>query len=92
MPRTVVQRIAAACVLASALVLMGNTTASAIPTRTEVYHGSGYSDWGFAIHYARAQAYQQAAADGFVREDCVETETVIEMFEAHVTWECSREV
>jgi hypothetical protein len=92
MPRTVVQRIAAACVLASAMVLMGNTTASAVSTRTEVYHGSGYSDWGFAIHYARAQAYQRASADGFARADCVETETEIWMYEAHVTWECSREI
>jgi hypothetical protein len=89
MAKTIVRRIATACMLASAMALMGNTTASA-STYTEVYHGSGYSDWGFAIHYARAQAYQQAVADGFVREDCVET--VIEMFEAHVTWECSREV
>lgn len=91
MAKTIVQRIAAACVLASAMVLTGNSTASA-GTYTEVYHGSGYSDWGFAIHYARAQAYQRAVADGFVREDCVETETEIQMYEAHVTWECSREI
>lgn len=52
-----------------------------------MFHGSGYSDWGFAIHCARTQAYQQALADGFVREDCVETETEIGLFEAHVTGE-----
>jgi hypothetical protein len=91
MATTIVRRIATACVLASAMVLMGNTTASA-GTYTKEFHGSGYSDWGFAIHYARAQAWQRAAADGFARDECVETETVIEMFEAHVTWECSREV
>lgn len=39
---------------------------------------------------SRAQTWQQAQADGFERTDCVETETVIEMFEAHVTWECTR--
>lgn len=91
MPTTIVRRIATACALASAVVLVGNTTASA-DTYTRVFHGSGYSDWGFALHYARAQAAQRAAADGFAREQCVETETVVEMFEAHVTWECGREV
>ncbi|ONI75231.1 hypothetical protein ALI144C_41585 [Actinosynnema sp. ALI-1.44] len=64
--------------------------ASADPI-TKEYHGSGYSDWGFAIHYARAQASQRARADGFEYEQCVETETVIKMFEAHVTWECTRD-
>jgi hypothetical protein len=79
-----------ACVLASTMALFTSVPAGAEPV-TEVYHGSGYSDWGFAIHYARAQAWQQARADGFEREECVETETVIKMFEAHVTWECTRE-
>ncbi len=80
-----------ACALASTAVLTGGTTAAA-DTYTREFQGSGYSDWGFAIHYARAQAAQRAAADGFAREQCVETETVIMMYEAHVTWECSREL
>jgi hypothetical protein len=91
MATRIVRWIATACLLASAVVLTGSTTASA-DTYTRVFHGSGYSDWGFAIHYARAQAYQRAVADGFARAECVETETVIELFEAHVTWECGREV
>ncbi|MFC0108004.1 hypothetical protein [Kibdelosporangium aridum] len=83
------RRLISACALASTMALITSIPAVA-DTVTEVYHGSGYSDWGFAIHYARAQAWQQARADGFERTDCVETETVIEMFEAHVTWECTR--
>lgn len=72
---------------------MGSLTGipAAAGTITKEYHGSGYSDWGFAIHYARGQAWQQAKADGFLYEQCVETETIIKMFEAHVTWECTRE-
>ncbi|ALG08491.1 hypothetical protein [Kibdelosporangium phytohabitans] len=87
---TTTRRLLSACVLASTLFPLVGAPAMA-DTVTGVYHGSGYSDWGFAIHYARAQAGQRAAADGFAYEDCVETETVIRMFEAHVTWECTRE-
>ncbi|MGA6161524.1 hypothetical protein [Amycolatopsis magusensis] len=83
-------RICTAFALASTVVLGGGVAAAA-DTYTRVFTGSGYSDWGFALDYARGQAYQKALADGFVYEQCVETGKVVLMFEAHVTWECTRE-
>jgi hypothetical protein len=91
MPTMMIRRTVAAGALVSAIALLGSQATASADTFTKTYHGDGYSDKGLALVYARAQVYQQAIRDGFTYEQCIETEIDYWYYEAHVTWECSRE-
>jgi hypothetical protein len=65
----------------------------AADTYTNEFHGEGSSSFGFALDYARWDAYLQAQADGFTDpfDQCVEIWVDENYFWAEVIWRCTRE-